>query len=71
MLADSLLPQIVTDSIRSENWSSGEANRKRGRDWLDQIYKANHQSTENTLAAHRDFCNEDPNNKHTHIKSTH
>lgn len=42
-----------------ENWSSGEANRKRGRDWLDQIYKANHKSTENTLAAHRDFCMDD------------
>ncbi|KAM0711908.1 hypothetical protein Q7P35_001278 [Cladosporium inversicolor] len=42
-------------SFSRENWSSGEANRKRGRDWLDQIYKANHQSTENTLAAHRDF----------------
>lgn len=39
-----------------ENWSSGEANRQRGRDWLDQIYKANHKSTENTLAAHQDFC---------------
>jgi hypothetical protein len=39
----------------SENWSSGEANRKRGAAWLDQIYKANHASTENTLAAHKDF----------------
>jgi hypothetical protein len=39
----------------SENWSSGEANRQQGRAWLDQIYKANHASTENTLAAHKDF----------------
>jgi hypothetical protein len=42
--------------ICSENWSSGEANRQRGRAWLDQIYKANHAATENTLAAHKDFC---------------
>ena len=39
----------------SENWQSGEENRKRGRAWLNQIYKANHKSTENTLAAHQDF----------------
>lgn len=48
----------IANRSSSENWSSGEANRKRGRDWLDQIYKANHKSTENTLAAHRDFCTE-------------
>ena len=42
--------------LNSEHWSSGEANRKRGAAWLDQIYKANHASTENTLAAHKDFC---------------
>lgn len=46
----------IADYAHSENWQSGEANRKRGRDWLDQIYKANHKSTENTLAAHQDFC---------------
>lgn len=46
----------TTDLAHSENWQSGDANRKRGRDWLDQIYKANHKSTENTLAAHQDFC---------------
>lgn len=43
-------------SFSRENWASGEANRRRGRDWLDQIYKANHAATENTLAAHKDFC---------------
>ena len=48
--------ESFTDSIPSENWQSGEENRKRGRDWLDQIYKANHKATENTLAAHQDFC---------------
>jgi hypothetical protein len=41
--------------LNSEHWSSGEANRQRGAAWLDQIYKANHASTENTLAAHKDF----------------
>jgi hypothetical protein len=46
----------MTDLANSENWESGEANRKRGRDWLDQLYQANHKSTENTLAAHKDFC---------------
>ena len=45
----------AANSIISENWSSGEENRERGRAWLDQIYKANHASTENTLAAHKDF----------------
>lgn len=39
-----------------EHWQSGEANLKRGMDWLDQIYKANHNATEDALAAHKDFC---------------
>ena len=61
------LGSSLISSFDSENWSSGEDNRKRGRDWLDQIYKANHKSTENTLAAHQDFCNGNPflNNKQT------
>ena len=42
--------------LNSEHWSSGETNRQQGRAWLDQIYKSNHASTENTLAAHKDFC---------------
>jgi hypothetical protein len=50
------LQSTMTDLANSENWESGEANRKRGRDWLDQLYQANHKSTENTLAAHKDFC---------------
>lgn len=57
---DSTLPYIVADSTGRENWQSGEENRKRGREWLDQIYKANHKATEDTLAAHRDFCKEIP-----------
>lgn len=51
---------VIADFLSSENWSSGEENRKRGREWLDQIYKANHQATENTLAAHQDFCKQKP-----------
>jgi hypothetical protein len=55
--ADSERPtKHIADDTTSENWQSGEANRKRGREWLDQIYQANHKSTEDTLAAHQDFC---------------
>ncbi|OQN96882.1 hypothetical protein B0A48_17436 [Cryoendolithus antarcticus] len=42
-------------SFSRENWSSGEANRLRGRQWLDQIYRANHAATQRTLSAHKDF----------------
>lgn len=46
-------------SFSREHWQSGEANLKRGMDWLDQIYKANHNATEDALAAHKDFCTHD------------
>ncbi|KAK6433987.1 hypothetical protein LTR95_009827 [Oleoguttula sp. CCFEE 5521] len=42
-------------SFSRETWSSGQANRVRGRQWLDQIYRANHAATQRTLAAHKDF----------------
>jgi len=38
-----------------QHWQSGESNLKRGMDWLDRIYKANHNATEDALAAHKDF----------------
>lgn len=38
-----------------ENWQSGEENRKRGMDWLMEIYRHNDASTADRMAAHKDF----------------
>jgi len=38
-----------------ENWNVGPETHKRGRDWLDTIYKENQASTDAAFAAHRDI----------------
>lgn len=38
-----------------ENWHSGEENRKRGTDWLMEIYRHNDAKTADRMAAHKDF----------------
>lgn len=58
-----LLTSIDSTSARSEEWRSGRDNQARGKDWLDQIYKANRGATMQALAAHRDFS-ESPNPVH-------
>ena len=40
---------------KRETWQSGEENRKRGSEWLDQIYQKNRSGTVKALEAHRDF----------------
>ncbi|WPG98259.1 Hypothetical protein R9X50_00104700 [Acrodontium crateriforme] len=42
-------------SFSREHWQSGEANRKRGGDWLAQIYKHNDSTTQEMMAAHKDI----------------
>ncbi|KAM3420404.1 hypothetical protein BST61_g3678 [Cercospora zeina] len=48
-------PEDRDYSFSRENWSSGAENEKRGRAWLDAIYKHNHATTENILSCHKDF----------------
>ncbi|PPJ61210.1 hypothetical protein CBER1_10285 [Cercospora berteroae] len=48
-------PEDRDYSFSRENWSSGPENEKRGRAWLDAIYKHNHAKTENLLSCHKDF----------------
>ncbi|KAF2217394.1 hypothetical protein CERZMDRAFT_92044 [Cercospora zeae-maydis SCOH1-5] len=48
-------PEDRDYTFSRENWSSGPENEKRGRAWLDAIYKHNHASTENILSCHKDF----------------
>ena len=42
-------------TICREFWQSGEANRKRGSDWLKQLYRHNDASIAEKMAAHKDF----------------
>ncbi|KXT17641.1 hypothetical protein AC579_10156 [Pseudocercospora musae] len=48
-------PEDRDYSFSREKWTSGEANRQRGRQWLDKIYRSNHAATEDTLSCHKDF----------------
>ncbi|KAK5112190.1 hypothetical protein LTR85_011623 [Meristemomyces frigidus] len=42
-------------SFSRENWQSGEENKKRGADWLAQIYRHNDNKTAEMMSAHKDF----------------
>ena len=57
------LPSIrdfQTDVADRENWQSGEENRKRGTDWLMEIYRHNDAKTKDRMAAHKDFREQQP-----------
>jgi hypothetical protein len=47
--------RITLNRLCRENWQSGEANRKRGANWLAQIYRHNDASTADRMAAHKDL----------------
>ncbi|KAK5138405.1 hypothetical protein LTR08_003466 [Meristemomyces frigidus] len=42
-------------SFSREHWQSGEENKKRGEQWLAQIYRHNDNKTKDMMAAHKDL----------------
>lgn len=47
-----VLPMLMR---RREDWEAGAENRKRGEEWLNQIYKGNLSASTDHFVAHRDF----------------